>query len=511
MGGFPALPSGNNPYASEASGYAHAAATVYDRLQSRLQSAAHQHALALQKQEDDTRKRSVEDAAFGLNAIKAGGLATQLPPSGDTGTGKGTPAPMIGTMSGGGGTLQQSLDNPAVPVGGKGQTISDASGKKYYMRTDEEQGKAFIPTGGLAGALQSGGAWDGKTPITPTHSHALMQALNEVAKQHAEEGFDLDTSGKFRDAQGNPMAVAIGRKTKNVTPLNMGGGAQSQAPAAAAPGGTPGGPFAAPAQAPTQPAQPAQGGAATPAGKGGGITFAPPEKAERPDTQSLLPSEFQGAGGGPIVWNKNTQEATELPLPKGTKRALTTQQQQQASEFQTRMAEVGENRAARDAARQQQVQNELAQHNKLKGNREETAKKDFTAAMKDAVTPEEKLAAARAYKSALQSGQAEYKTNISTTLQKPIADNDWADKLDVESLAGVKAAPTPKTPTAGQTAAPTRQTPPATQPAQGAQQPAAKAAKTATLANVRAYAAANKITEAEAVRRVKAEGYAVGQ
>jgi hypothetical protein len=279
-------------------------------------------------------------------------------------------------------------------------------------------------------------------------------------------------------------------------------------------GGRPDGAFTAQPPAPRQPAQPV---AATPTqtptpAKGGGITFAPPEKTERADTQSLLPSEFQGQGGGPIVWNKNTQEATELALPKGARRSLTTQQAQQAAEFQTRMAEVGENRAARDAARQQQVQNELAGHNKLKGNREETAKKDFMAAMKEAITPEEKLAAARAYKSALQSSQAEYKTNISTTLQKPIADNDWADKLDVESLAGVKA---------GQPSSPTRQTPQGAQPTSAkptptgrpetAQGGAAKAAKTASLANVRAYAAANKITEAEAIRRVKAEGYAVGQ
>jgi hypothetical protein len=68
----------------------------------------------------------------------------------------------------------------------------------------------------------------------------------------------------------------------------------------------------------------------------------------------------------------------------------------------------------------------------------------------------------------------------------------------------------------GEFAAPTTpaaagQTPQGAQPAQGAQQPAAKAAKTATLANVRAYAAKNGISEAEAVRRVKAEGYTVGQ
>lgn len=173
------------------------------------------------------------------------------------------------------------IDRTQTAAQGAGETITEpASGKRYYVPTqterDAQSGKTFVPTGGLAEALKNGGAWDGKTPITQEASHSLMMALNEA--QPKDEPYDIDVSGKFRDAQGNPVPVAIGKKTKTVTMLNLGGGSQSN-------GGAPGGPFDS-SDDPGQPGQPLQQAAQQPvqpgaAQVGRGLNFAPSEKAEK--------------------------------------------------------------------------------------------------------------------------------------------------------------------------------------------------------------------------------------
>jgi hypothetical protein len=365
--------------------------------------------------------------------------------------------------------------------------------------------------------------------MTPTQSHALMQAVNEVAKLHADEPFDIDTSGKFRDGQGNPMAVAIGRKSKKVTPLNLnaGGDAQSAPNAAVPPGGlqsnlaqaapAPAQPAAAPPAWPgwpnwpgsalaqqaaaQQPTQPAQGDAATPqtptAKRGGGITFAPPEKAERPDTQSLLPSEFQGQGGGPIVWNKNTQEATELPLPKGAKRALTTEQTQRAGEFQTHMAETHEARAAREGGAKRVTASNIAKIVDTKGKALKDALTEYKKAVPDDLTKQpDKDAAQETLIERYQEAQKEYEEAIEAETGNPIPHNDWADQM----YTSMKASRAKRASDAA------GQTPQGAQPAQGAQGGAAKVFPRARIA---AYAQANKITPAAAESALTSMGWQV--
>lgn len=398
MGGFPALPSGNNPSVSAASGYAGAAASVYNSLQSRLQQAAQQHATLLRQKQVDEQTANQRDFENQLQMQKAGAIPANLPPSGDRGTGHD------------GVTLQRPESNPAVPENGKGQTLTSPRGDKYYMPTEQEQGKSFIPVGGLAGALQGAG-WDGKTPITPEHSHSIMQALNEA--QPKDEPYDIDTSGKFVDAQGNPTPVAIGRKTGVVKILTMGGGAQTTA-ASPAQGGSPGGPFAGPAQAPAgppsldsysngpftvgggqapatpqgapapvapgPPAQPvaapvAQPGA--PAPTPGAVRFAMPEKNEPTDQQLIIPGK-KGPNGGAVVWNKKTKAMEELPYPAGTSDELNAEQKERKQEFNvrqneagTRQAEVNEGRTARLTAAKQALENKAAQDHEKAGQKKE--------------------------------------------------------------------------------------------------------------------------------------------
>jgi hypothetical protein len=366
MGGFPALPSGNNPSVGAASGYAGAAASVYNTLQSRLQQAATQHATQLRNQQLDEQTANQRDFENQLQMQKAGAIPQNLPQMGDRGTGHD------------GVTLQRPESNPAVPENGKGQTITTPRGDKYYAPTEQEQGKSFVPTGGLAGALQSAG-WDGKTAITPEHSHAIMQALE--AAQPKDEPYDIDTSGKFLDAQGNPAPVAIGRKTGQVKMLTMGGGAQTPTATPPSQGGSPGGPGsqpqAAPQSAPVAPVAPGSTVAPGPAAQPGAVRFALPEKNEPTDQQIIIPGK-KGPNGGAVVWNKKTKAMEELPYPKGTSDELTANQKEldkdrhvREAEASTRQGEVNENRTARLTAAQQVVENRAAQDHEKAGQKKE--------------------------------------------------------------------------------------------------------------------------------------------
>jgi hypothetical protein len=275
-------------------------ATAWNRQETRAQAAARQKAaldektktdaaLAGQRASEEGHRNLLEQLAI----ANAGGINANLPPQGD-----------VPDRPGGRVTLQQDLANPAVPENGQGQTITDARGGKHYMQTPQDRGNAFVPTGGLAGALQSAG-WDGKTPITPEHSHAIMQAL-EMA-QPKDEAWDYDGSGKYLDAQGKPAPVMIGRTSHTVKFLNYGAqspAAPPQAQPAATPnatptttGGAPGGPFT--AQAPTP-----QQSTTMPGGPG-----LPAFQVAQPPAASPTPPMGSGAPGGAFAQRPETQDA----------------------------------------------------------------------------------------------------------------------------------------------------------------------------------------------------------
>ena len=195
MGGFVPLPSGNNPYASAASGYAGAAAGVYNSLQSRLQSAATQHAALLRQKQLDEQTANQRDIENQLQYAKAGAISPQIPQLGDR------------TNLHDGISLQQPEANPAMPQNPQGTMLTDTKGGKHYMPTEQEQGKAFVASGPVGDALKLAG-YDTTKPITPEHSHAIIQALNLA--QPKKGAFHIDATGKFKNAQGEPTVVSIG-------------------------------------------------------------------------------------------------------------------------------------------------------------------------------------------------------------------------------------------------------------------------------------------------------------
>lgn len=436
MGGFPALPSGNNPSVGAASGYASAAASVYNSLQSRLQQAAAQHATLLRNKQVDEQTANQRDFENQLQLQKSGAIPQNLPQLGDRGTGHD------------GVTLQRPESNPAVPENGKGQTITTPRGDKYYAPTEQEQGKSFVPTGGLAGALTSAG-WDGKTAITPAASHQILQALE--AAQPKDEAYDIDTSGKFLDGQGNPTPVMIGRKTGKITMLGGGQGAQTptaQPSNAATPAGAgaPGGPFTATPDQPVQPtATPTQPSAtsATSATPSTGVRFALPDKT---DQQSVVPGK-KGPKGGMVVWDKKTGKTSEVPYPEGTTDELTAGQKEADKDRHTRMAEAATRGAEVEEGRSARINTQLTGFNKELTDRKQKALAALKKASADAVTDEDKTGAARDYKEEMRQAQTEYETNIGTALRKPIAHNDWADKLP-DGATPPKTATPAKTPAA---------------------------------------------------------------
>lgn len=60
-----------------------------------------------------------------------------------------------------------------------------------------------------------------------------------------------------------------------------------------------------------------------------------PDKAEKPDVQSIIPG-YTGAGGGPVIYDKTTRSSSELTLPRGAKRVMTPYQEQQIGERKQR-------------------------------------------------------------------------------------------------------------------------------------------------------------------------------
>jgi hypothetical protein len=423
MGGFIPLPSPSNP--SLAAADAPDPAYAYNARQSRIAQAANQQAQQQQQQANAAQRLATQNAAFGANAIYHGAIPKESI------TAVGAP----GSSGVPGKTLLKRGDNPDVPAQGKGQTFSDASGKQYYMATQEEQGKAIVPVGELNNSLKALG-YDGKTPITGTMSHALMQTANELAKQQEDEGYAPNPAlaGKLQ-YDGQPIIPMFGKKTGRMMILNTRTGesqtpedyvagqiagappAQSPtvptgglqdglaqaaqfAPIAAQAGlspftaqpaaqpvapttpGRPDGAFTAqPPAAPTQSAQPSQRGAAK---GGGGITFAPPEKAEPTDQQVIL-GDREGPNGEMAVYDKKTQTIKLVPVPQGTKGRLTPEQQQIAAraaeadaDRHVRMAEQGtaaagvaEARTARTTAATQALENKAAQDHEKAGAKKE--------------------------------------------------------------------------------------------------------------------------------------------
>lgn len=264
--------------------------------------------------------------------------------------------------------------------------IQSIGGKRMYKPTDLQAGKAFVPHGGLADALMQGGGWDGKTPLTDTQSHSLMMAINEA--QPKDERSVYDNSGKYIDAKtGKGVPGFIGEKTHKFFPIDLSGGGGSpqpgpaQAPAPSS-GGAPGGAFDLTRGLTPTPAQPGAQPGAAPAGADSAFSFAPPEKPEKPDVQSILPGQ-QGPNGGVLVFDKNSQSVKEVPLPKGSKATMTPAQTEADKDRHVRQSELQETRGARlsDAAQRRADAQSKVEELAARNHEAEGVKKDNMQAM----------------------------------------------------------------------------------------------------------------------------------
>src|ERR1700679_788954 len=79
MASFPALPSGNNPYAASAAGYASAASNVYNGLMTRLQAAAQQHATLANQQANTKAAQAQQGLKDEMEAFNQGWIPVKGP------------------------------------------------------------------------------------------------------------------------------------------------------------------------------------------------------------------------------------------------------------------------------------------------------------------------------------------------------------------------------------------------------------------------------------------------
>jgi hypothetical protein len=369
--------------------------------------------------------------------------------------------------------IQGTTQDPGriVTIGGKRLYMPTASEKEERSLNDTN---SFEPTGLLDKALVSAGRKPGQR-IKNSESHAILQALNEA--QPKEDGWELDTSGKIQNAQGDPMGFWKNKKGQikllDLSGLSEAGGDQQQpAPQGNLPGGptiqnaqqpgggaliprgslqqsspgaAPGGlfdlsqqqpaagdstatipfPFDPSQRAQPQPSQPAQRGAAPAAG----VHFALPAKPEKPDKYTY--NHFTDDRGAVSVTRIGPDDS---PPEKwdGKKWAPL-----EASEA------IGPKRRDPDAAPRQKPPSaaQLRMVTKTKADRLEKAQGAYKKAVAGAIDDDEKTQAAADLKQEYQAAQNEYESGISTLTGNDVPHNDWADRMTAGGAAPASAAP----------------------------------------------------------------------
>ena len=493
MASFPELPSGYNPSIGAAAEAASAAGSAYNSLQNRLQAAANQQAQLYQQQQTaqqlaiQRQSQALQNGWVPVPAPPRVGAqpATAAVPAGAGPYGApaqpGLPAsPGLIDRTGNATAPQQApTQQPSTPGAANGgpfdtsgaQTSPQAQTSPYsfdpartvqfegqaplYKPTEQESGKTYIPGGQVAQIAKLAG-WDGKTPVTADFSHALMLAYNEA--QPKDEPSHIDTSGKFLDKDGNPVPVMIGDKTGRVRLLDLSGVKNASAQPSAqpsTPGAANGGPFDTSGAAPPSAGQPpaAQGGGASP------LKFAPKEPADKS-----------------LHFEKDTDDEGNV-----TTRAFDAATAELVSR---RTEKIGPKRKDPDAPAAPKPMSAAlkVQIAKTKATALAKAETEYKKALSTAITPQDREDAAAERQASWRAAQDEYEQSISTATGQDVPHNPWADGGPVQ---------TPP-PAAAKTAA-----------------PAAGKPKTAKLSDVRAYAKKNGISEADALKKAKSEGFAI--
>jgi hypothetical protein len=346
-------------------------------------------------------------------------------------------------------------------------------GQLMSKPTEVESGKAYIPKeGSLMYNLHMAQGWDGKSPVTASESHSLAMAVNEAESQ-LNEPVEIDATGRFRDADGNPAAVAIGKRTHTVQPLrNMRGGAAQPASGAGLPGGAFDGAAAQPNAAPAQPASafpftpPDQAAAQT-------ATPAVPTVPTRPTLKRREPGDAQGAGlpggafdgtaapapaGGPFSFALPEKAAKEPRKETADDwvRIITDPESDPAEKTRatnalalwrapgtesdkdrdlTRAAIAGdraERRSERDQTRAEAQKKIFRGFEATKKKSIDTANKEYRKALAVAFTPEDKKAAADQLRSDVDDAQKEYEIAIGGETGQDVPHNNWAAGIQPE-------------------------------------------------------------------------------
>jgi hypothetical protein len=240
---------------------------------------------------------------------------------------------------------------------------------------------------------------------------------------------------------------------------------------------------------------------------------------DKPDLSQILQG-VTGPNGGKIVFNRTDQSFSEVPLPPGTKETLTADQQDRRQDRKVRQQEVEETRTARQATTAQAAADKAA-----KGVEAVKAKhEDFQSKEQDQWDLHKRFADL-ANPTLNKNGDTVVLPNYNPKTgeitegaprimnddlrQSFIAQANQAQRKALEqhqNAAGIR-----RSMKWGEFA---NQTPPPQGPATGAAAAAktsnpTPAPKTASLADIRAYAAKNNIDDADAIRNAKSEGYSI--
>lgn len=478
MGSFPSLPSGNNPYVGAAAGAAGSAAGIYNDLQRELAQHADRQATQSRQKDQDQRAAEKEQFANEQALLKQG--ATKIGPADSQSTAATPAAP--GMSSGG---VRGSVASPTASAGGQpttgdGTTQYEPIGKNnWYIPSQKElrakevddDPKNFVPAGALNDALVAAGRKPGEK-ISPTDSHSILQAFNEANAQ-MDEPYEIDSTGKYKDASGNPTPVMIGRKTGKVVPLDLSGA--NGANAAALP----------PAGSPQRGTGPAGMTPIAPGSPGAGMSFSPKEPAEKAPKSLHFEKDTNDAGD--VVTRGFDPESGDLKSTRvekgiGAKR---------------KDPDAGPRDKPPSPAQFRMVVSSKAKALKQANDAYAKAIAPVGGAGGLPVSDEERATALTNLRQAHVQAQNDYEEGIGALTGKDVPHNDWADKA-LEAAQTPAAAPAQKAP-AGPGRAPAK-------PAQPTAAPAAAPNKKYKASEITDWAKKNGKDPADALKRAKANG-----
>jgi len=214
MASFPALPSGNNPYAAQAAGYASSAASVFNAIRSA--AAAHEAQAYKQKQDAANQQRGDLQQQFqNFNELAKQGAVQQTLTRPDTGPLDGVPGGLPDEAAG------ERYPNPAAQ--GAGRTITEPkSGQEYYIPTDAEKARSKVDndpgsvtlSDDLAKTYQDAGLTNAKAGVK--YPGSMLEHFNSVLALHnkaAEPEAMEPVPGNFSGQDGKPVMLHRGQKS----------------------------------------------------------------------------------------------------------------------------------------------------------------------------------------------------------------------------------------------------------------------------------------------------------